>query len=207
MRTTSHTCQALLVYLPRMAHRKSAVHLLLMPIFATFSTHFAKSVKIPTRLVLPNRTGSVLASSKETAGCERNALNSATCKFRQFARHSEQAHPLLRSQLHDSQVTAITSWQQASLGQFQGSTRQKATDNPFAGHMLSNHDLSFDAPDRAIKRCRTTISGHRTTRHGRNPVHNRRSWATGPRRSRIPRPRDSRLHRHVEIRRRVGPAG
>ncbi len=207
MRTTSHTCQALLVYLPRMAHRKSAVYLLLMPIFATFSTHFAKSVKIPTRLVLPNRTGSVLASRKETAGCERNALNSAACEFRQFARHSEQARPLLRSQLHYPRVTAITSRQQPSLGRFQGSTRQKATDNPFAGHMLSNHDLSFDAPDRAIKQCLTTISGHRTTRHGRNPVHSRRSWATEPRRSRIPRPRDSRLHRHVEIRRRVGPAG
>ncbi len=118
MRTTSHTCQALLVYLPRMAHRKSAVYLLLMPIFATFSTHFAKSVKIPTRLVLPNRTGSVLASSKETAGCERNAHNSAACEFRQFARHSEQARPLLRSQLHYPRVTAITPRQQPSLGQF-----------------------------------------------------------------------------------------
>lgn len=190
-----------------MAHRKSAVYLLLMPIFATFSTHFAKSVKIPTPPTLPNRTGSVLASSKETAGCERNALNSAACEFRQFARHSEQACPLLRSQLHYPRVTAITPRQQPSLGRFQGSTRQKATDNPFAGHMLSNHDLSFDAPDRAIKRCRTTISGHRTTRHGRNPVRNRRSWATGPRRSPIPRRKGSHRVRHVEIRRRVDPVG
>lgn len=190
-----------------MAHRKSAVYLLLMPIFATFSTHFAKSVKIPTRLVLPNRTGSVLASRKETAGCERNALNSAACEFRQFARHSEQARPLLRSQLHYPRVTAITPRQQPSVGQFRDLPLGKPETTRSCGHMLSNHDLSFDAPDRAIKRCRTTISGHRTTRHGRNPVHSRRSWATEPRRSRIPRPRDSRLHRHVEIRRRVGPAG
>ena len=118
MRTTSHTCQALFVYLPRMAHQKSAVYLLLMPIFATFSTHFAKSVKIPTPSTLPNRTGSVLASSKETAGCERNAHNSAACEFRQFTRHSEQARPLLRSQLHYLQVTAITPRHEPSLGQF-----------------------------------------------------------------------------------------
>ena len=48
-----------------MTHRKSAVYLLLMPIFASFSTHFAKTVKIERGSNLANRAGFLLAGSKK----------------------------------------------------------------------------------------------------------------------------------------------
>lgn len=53
------------MYSSRMTHQKSAVYLLLLPIFAIFSTLFAKSAKNRRGLKLANQTGLLLASSKK----------------------------------------------------------------------------------------------------------------------------------------------
>jgi len=76
--------------------------------------------------------------------------------------------------------------------------------------MLSNHDLSFDAldtTDRAIKLCRTITSSRRTTRHGRNPVRNRRSWDIEPPHSPIPHRKGSHQAHRVGTLRHGDPAG
>jgi hypothetical protein len=60
-----------------MAHRKSAVYLLLLPIFAIFSTHFAKPAKIYGGPNLTNRAGFLLTSSKKLQAV--NEMHTTSC--------------------------------------------------------------------------------------------------------------------------------